>query len=105
MVSRTRQAGNPVSRVQLMHPYDILLTISIGVAAGYVAAIHVKTDTRLTIAHMVVSQIGAFAFGLLGQAWLPVHEKFGLIFGAIAGAGGMCLLAWWWRAKRGKPPV
>ena len=69
-----------------MHPFDIIIVISIACCVGYIPAIYVKTDCVLSAGYFVGSAVGAFAGSYLALWYLPAFGKPGLLFGGLSGA-------------------
>jgi len=83
-----------------MHPYDIMVIISIACCVGYSLAIYEERDPILVLGYFVASTAGAFA-GSYFVVWaFPEFHKFGMIGGGLAGAA-LLAVSWKyvWRLK------
>ena len=83
-----------------MHPYDIMLLVSVSCMIGFAAMMASRESLRLYLAYIPASVIGTFAGGWAGFRFLPIHPQFALIFGALA--GGVLLVVLANRAMRGR---
>lgn len=81
-----------------MHPYDMLIIISIACCAGFTPAIYVKKDFMLAAGYFVASTAGAFSGSYLALWYLPQYGKPGIIFGGMSVAG--LLVTLWHRARK-----
>ena len=80
-----------------MHPFDIIIVISIACCVGFTAAIYVRRDYILSGGYFICSTAGAFAGSYLAQWQAPASGKPGLLLG---GLGGSILLAVLWHLAR-----
>lgn len=80
-----------------MHPYDIMVVISIACCVGFSLAIYEDRDPVLVIGYFAGSTMGAFAGGYLALWGFPEYGKFGIIFGGLLGAVVLVTL---WRVMR-----
>ena len=69
-----------------MHPFDLIILVSIACCAGFIPAIYVKKDVVLAVGYFVASTIGVFTGGYLALWYLPQSDKPGILFGGIFGA-------------------
>ena len=83
-----------------MHPYDILIMISIACCVGFTPAIYVKKDFLLALGYFVASTAGAFSGSYLAFWYFPQSGKPGLIFGGFLVA--VLLAAIWHRARKNR---
>jgi uncharacterized membrane protein YeaQ/YmgE (transglycosylase-associated protein family) len=83
-----------------MHPFDIIIVISIACCVGYFPAIYVKRDLLLAIGYVVGSTAGAFAGSYLALWWFPQYDKPGILFGGFFGA--ILLVATWHFVRKRK---
>ena len=82
-----------------MHPYDIMIVISIACCVGFTAAIYVRKDYVLSAGYFVGATLGAFSGSTLTFWLLPWLDKPGLLLG---GFGGAVLLVGLWHFARRK---
>lgn len=82
-----------------MHPFDIIILISVACCVGFTAAIYVRRDYVLSGGYFVGGTIGAFAGGFLMQWLAPGFDKPGLLAGGLGGA--ILLVVLWHFARRG----
>ncbi|MDH3743158.1 MAG: hypothetical protein OER56_16330 [Hyphomicrobiales bacterium] len=83
-----------------MHPYDILIVISIACCVGFTPAIYVKKDFLLALGYFVASTVGAFSGSYLAFWYFPQSDKPGLIFGGLLVA--VLLVSLWHRARKNR---
>ena len=69
-----------------MHPYDIILIISIATAVGWTASLYVEKSPLLVIAYIALSVIAAFVAVLVTEAVIEAQSKFPMIISAFLGA-------------------
>lgn len=69
-----------------MHPYDIILIISIATAVGWTASLYVEKSPLLVIAYIALSVIAAFVAVLVTEALIEAQSKFPMIISAFLGA-------------------
>jgi len=69
-----------------VHPYDIILIVSIATAVGWTAAIYVKNSPLLVIGYIVSSAAGALLASVATDYLHEAQSKFPLIFSAFLGA-------------------
>ncbi len=84
-----------------MHPFDIMIVISIACCVGYSPAIYVQNDLVLAVGYFVFCTIGAFAGSFIALWYFPQFDKPGIIIGGLIGA--IALVVGWsfaWRRKR-----
>lgn len=81
-----------------MHPFDVIIVISIACCVGFVPAIYVKSDAVLAIGYFVGSTAGAFAGSHMALWWLPGSGKPGILTGGFLGA--ILLVGLWHLARR-----
>lgn len=82
-----------------MHPYDIMVVISIACCVGYSFAIYERKDPILVLGYFVASAAGAFAGGYVALWALPELRTIAIIGGAFVVAIVLTLA---WRAGRRK---
>ena len=76
-----------------MHPFDIIITISIACCIGFTPAIYVKRDPVLAAGYFVASTAGAFAGSFAALWYAPSYGKPGSL--ALGIAGAVVLVAAW----------
>ena len=81
-----------------MHPFDIVIILSIACCVGYMPAIYVKRDPVLAGGYFVGSTLGAFAGSYLALWLLPASDKPGILIGGMAGA--IVLVGSWHLVRR-----
>lgn len=83
-----------------MHPYDIMIVLSISCCVGYVFAIYENKDPILVLGYFVASAAGALAGSYLALWLFPEWRTIGIIGGAFAVA--IVLTVAWrvvWRSR------
>jgi uncharacterized membrane protein YfcA len=83
-----------------MHPFDVIIVISIACCVGFIPAIYVKKDLALAVGYFVGSAIGAFTGSFLALWYFPQFDKLGLLFGGLFGA--VLLVIGWHFARKKK---
>ena len=83
-----------------MHPFDIIIVLSIGCCVGYPPAIYVKRDPVLAVGYFVCSTAGAFAGSYLALWLAPGSDKPGLLAGGLFGA--LVLVGMWHVLRRAR---
>ncbi len=81
-----------------MHPFDVIIVISIACCVGFIPAIYVKKDPVLATGYFIGSAIGAFAGSYLALSYFPGSDKPGILFGGILSA--VLLVAAWHHARK-----
>ena len=81
-----------------MHPYDIMIIVSIACCVGITPAIYVKKDLFLAVGYLVASTAGAFSGSYLALWYFPQTDKFGIIFGGLLSAISL-VAVWHWIRK------
>jgi len=81
-----------------MHPFDMLIVVSIACCVGFTPAIYVKNDLLLCAGYFVGSTVGAFSGSYLALWFFPQFDKPGILFGAFSGA--VLLVVIWHFAMR-----
>lgn len=82
-----------------MHPFDVIIVISIACCVGFTPAIYVRRDPILAAGYFVASTAGAFAGGFAAIWYAPSYGKPGLLGLGIAGAV-VLVAAWHFSARR-----
>ena len=77
-----------------MHPYDIMLVISIATAAIFTSLIYVRRDLVLAFGSIAAAIIGSFGGAFVALRWAPVHDQFAIMFGAIGGSALLIGVFW-----------
>ena len=83
-----------------MHPFDMIIIVSIACCVGFVPAIYVKKDPVLAAGYFVASTAGAFTGSYLALWYFPQSDKPGILFGGFAGA--VLLVVIWRRARKNR---
>lgn len=83
-----------------MHPFDMIIVISIACFVGFPPAIYVKKDHVLAAGYFIASTIGAFAGSYLVLYQFSWLGKPGILIGGLAGA--IFLVASWHLARKNK---
>lgn len=77
-----------------MHPYDIMLIVSIACMIGFTTVIYVENDLILAFGYLGASAAGNGLGGYLGVHLLPIQDQFAIIFGAFGGGVLLCFAVW-----------
>jgi uncharacterized membrane protein YeaQ/YmgE (transglycosylase-associated protein family) len=86
-----------------MHPFDIIIAISIACCVGFVPAIYVNKDLLLAIGYFVGSTVGSFAGSFLSLWFFPEFDKLGIVLGGLIGA--ILLVVIWHLARKSRDQV
>lgn len=81
-----------------MHPFDIMIIISIACCVGFTPAIYVTKDLVLSIGYFVASTAGAFGGSYLALWYIPESDKFGIVVGGLVSAISLVAI-WHWIRK------
>jgi hypothetical protein len=76
-----------------MHPYDVMIIVSVTCMVGFIAIIYVDDDLPLALGYIGSSIVGCALGGYLGFWYLPIQPQFGLIAGAFWGGITLILCA------------
>lgn len=75
-----------------MHPYDIMLIISIACMVGFVGVIYVEDDLILALGYILAAVVGTFSGAYLAFWFVPIQDQFAIIFGAIGGGVALAIM-------------
>ena len=80
-----------------MHPYDIMIIISIACVVGFTGVIYVDKDLKLALLLIAAAAIGCPLGAWVFWRFVPIHDQFAVIFGGFAGGTILSLYAHWLR--------
>ena len=83
-----------------MHPFDVIIAMSIACCVGYIPAIYVKKDLLLSVGYFIGSTIGAFTGSYLALLYIPLSGKPGMLLGGLSCA--VLFVASWHFARKDK---
>ena len=82
-----------------MHPYDVILIISVACVIGFTGVIYVDDDLLLALGYLASAILGCPTGAWVFWRFVPIQDQFAVIFGAFSGGLSLAVLNYWLRNR------